>query len=105
MRHLPAAPLAILLNLASVAAGSAQSPMPLGSWHSRAGASFYLSPHGACAYTSAQSSLLGWCSWSPNFTGGVLTLDPGDKEATEYNVRWLDANRFSIFGDEFYRRR
>jgi hypothetical protein len=104
MRYLPAAALAALLNLASLAPGHAQPAMPVGSWHSDAGASLYLSAQGFCAYTSAQSSWLGWCSWSPNISGGVLTLNPGDGEAAQFNVRWLDANRFSIFSDEFYRR-
>ncbi len=103
-RYLLACPLGVLLGLWAGAGANAQSPMPVGVWRSQAGASFHISPNGTCAYTGTQESWLGRCYWSPNSFGGVLTLDAGERGGAEYNVRWLDAERFSILGDDFYRR-
>jgi hypothetical protein len=104
MRHLFACLFAVLLGLAAGTAAVAQSPMPVGVWHSGGGASLYISERGTCAYTGVQAKWLGHCYWYPEPTGGLLTLDAGDEGGIEFNVRWLDANRFSIFGDDFYRR-
>jgi hypothetical protein len=82
----------------------AQAPAPLGDWHSRGGASFYMGRDGTCAYTSAQLSMAGWCGWTTNSFGGVLTLFSEDEVKAEYNLRWIDSNRFSIYREEFYRR-
>jgi len=92
------------LALTLINSAYAQSPAPLGGWRSRGGASFYMGPNGACAYTSAQFSLAGWCGWTPTYMGGVLTLYGGDEDQIEYNVMWIDSNRFSTFREEFYRR-
>ena len=78
------------------------SAIPSGEWRSRSGGKFYIAPDGTCLQTTAQTGVAGQCEWRSNYKGGVLALYYNGSRV-EYDVVWLDGNRFSIYKDEYYR--